>query len=101
MLTFGKDSDKTFSITIVTRGTDGSKTNATRTFSHDNPYKIWEYWNRHKGKSSSSKKRGKKKQSKADQVPTSQEADKLLREAAQYAETKQKGRDTDVNKTEN
>jgi hypothetical protein len=79
-LQFATKEHKTFEITVVLRDIDGNPI-GRRTYSSDNPYKIWEFYQRNRGKPKKKKRGGK--------VPTAKEADKILKEVAKYAEQKQ------------
>ena len=72
--------NKNFEINIVLRDIDGNPM-GKRSYSHDDSYKVWEFYQR---------TRGKPKKKRKNKIPAAKEANKILEEAAQYAEDKQK-----------
>jgi len=69
---------KAFEIVVQLRGHTGECTGKTKSFAHDNPSKVSDFWHRTKGKP---KRRVSRKN-----LPKAQEADKLVGTMAQYAE---------------
>ena len=65
--------DKAFEISLIVRDSEGNPTDKRRSYSSDNPYKIWQFFNRFQGKP----KRKKKRKTKAT---TKENAEKILTE---------------------
>ena len=85
-LEFGKDSQetRTFGITVQIRDAQGNPTGRTKTFYHDHPDKLSDFYHRH---------RGKPKRKKKGKAAKSKDVDKILKDVAEYAENKQTKRD--------
>ena len=93
-LTFSQvPQSSSFEIELVVRDFEGNPTGQTRSFVSDNPYKVWEFYQRQQGKP-------KRKHKKSRGIPNAEQTQKLLVEAAAYAENKQVVRDNSQNNTE-
>lgn len=69
MLNQDTELEKTFTITVDIRDSQGKSTGKRRTYSSDSAYKIWAFW---------MKNRSTIKHSKKTKLPTEQEANKIL-----------------------
>jgi len=87
-LTFGDKAQPkyTYEIVVQIRDAQGNPTGKTKSFSSDYPDKISNFWHRMHGKP-------KRKRRKEGALPKGKEADKLAKEAGQYAKSKQQKRD--------
>jgi len=69
-----KDS-KLFEIVLDIKDSQGNPTGKRKSYSSDDPYKIWKFWMQYQGKP----KRRKKKTS-PDKLPSATQADKILKD---------------------
>ena len=88
---FSQPESYLYEITLFTRNHKEEIT-GERNFKTDSPFKLWEFYQKHNSYRNLKKKhKGKKKHEK---LPTQQEAEKIMQDAGQYADNKQKERDT-------
>ena len=80
-LVFDNEGSKLFEINLAVRDFSGNPTGKRRSFSDNDPSKICEFWQRHKGQPKNKKKK--------TRVPNAKEATSLLKMANEYAEEKQ------------
>lgn len=78
----GSTSNPSFEIELCVRNPEGQPTGRTKSLSTDDPHKLWEFWNRHRGRPRRKKKK--------EQVPTAKEADKIMSEMKDYVPKKQR-----------
>lgn len=79
-LQLGNKPTRTFEIVVQLRDRKGNPTGRTKSFSHDNPAKIAEFWNRMRGRP-----KRKRKINKNAPLPKGKEADKIAQDMAGYA----------------
>ena len=63
--------DKLYEITVQIRNATGEPTGRTKTYKTDDPFKLWQFWMRNKGKPKRKKDR---------RIPTKDQAEKILKE---------------------
>jgi len=90
LLTFNNQQESTaFEINLVIRDMEGNPSSRRRSYKSNDSYKIWEFYQRNKGKP----KRKRKGKSNSTALPTGAEAQSLLQKAAKYSEQLQQKRD--------
>ncbi len=66
---------KTFEIVLMIKDSKGNPTNRTKRYRTDSAFKLFQFWMRYQGKP----KHRYRKANKQDQLPTNQEAEKILK----------------------
>lgn len=86
------ETKKSFELVLVERDAHGNPTSKTRTIASDDGNDIAAFYMKYQGKP----RRKKKRQTKAaiSELPKGEQADKLLKEAAKYAEKEQEKKQT-------
>ena len=82
-LEFSQPENPLYEITLLTKNHKDEVT-GKRNFKTNDPYKLWEFYQKHNAYRNLKKKRKKK-----GKLPTKVEADKLMKEAGKYADNKQ------------
>ena len=90
-LEFSQPENPLYEITLLTKNHKDEVT-GKRNFKTNDPYKLWEFYQKHNAYRNLKKKRKKK-----GKLPTKVEADKLMKEAGTYADNKQQLKNKESN----